>query len=78
MTLAGFDMQTEDLRLYVAHDLINEVSDDHICTSWDISPDTLKRWKKDPQFELHMEVAKDHKKLHIPVLFPTELRNLMQ
>ncbi len=69
-------MRTCDLMLFVAHDLLNGVSNKDICSSWDISLNTLNRWKKDPQFKSCMERAEEHRLSHIPVLFPTELRNL--
>jgi len=50
--LAVFNVLTKDLMLFIAHDIINEGSEQDICTSWDILPDTLTRWKKDPKFKM--------------------------
>ena len=69
-------MRTSDLMLYVAYDLINEVSERNICISWDISQEILNQWKTDPQFNSCLKIAKEHKQSHTPILFPTELRNL--
>ncbi len=43
VVLTMANLQIDDLMIFVAHDLINEVSVMDICTSWDISSDTLIR-----------------------------------
>ncbi len=74
--LSEYTMRTYDLMNFVARDMVDGVSDENICISWDVTHVTLVQWRNDPQFSMCLHHARLDKQSHIPTLFPTEKRNL--